>query len=48
VLAELSEEGGETFGRGTTAAAIEILGTCLPFRAPEKLVGKQASMLALD
>lgn len=48
VPAELSEEGGEIFGRGTTMAAIKILGTCLSFRAPEKLMGKRVSVLALD
>lgn len=46
--AELSEEVGKVFGKGTTMAAIKILGTCLLFRVPEKLVWKRTSILALD
>lgn len=45
--AELSEKGGGGVGF-LEEAAIKILGTCLPFGAPGKLMGKRASVLALD
>lgn len=38
----------EISARGFTMEAINILGTCLPFRAPEKLMRKRDFVLALD